>query len=208
MDPFIKSVGLLFVLLNPLLMSVYLIDLIQTLDKRTFRRVVVRASGISGAVFILLAWTGQAIFTDVLQVRFSSFLLFGGLVFLTIALRAALEGPVALERMRGKPEHLSGSIAMPFMIGPATVSASIIVGQRLPFLIDGLAIGVALLLAVGALLAFKSAHDRVRKENERLLARYIEVSGRIMALVMGTFAVEMIVKGIDLWLGAKNGTGP
>jgi multiple antibiotic resistance protein len=30
--------------------------------------------------------------------------------------------------MRGAPEHLAGTIAMPFMIGPGTISAAVVTG--------------------------------------------------------------------------------
>lgn len=32
--------------------------------------------------------------------------------------------------LRGKAEHLAGSVAMPFMIGPGTVNASVIIGTK------------------------------------------------------------------------------
>ena len=203
MDPFLKSAGLLFVLLNPFLMGVYLMDLIQTLDGKTFRRAMIQGTAMSGAVFVLLAWTGEILFTHVLQVRFSSFLIFGGGVFLIVATRFVFEGTPALQSVRGAPEHIAGSIAMPFMIGPATVSASVIIGQRLPFPTDAIAVCVALVMVVVTTLAFKAIHDWVRKENERFLARCVDITGRVTALVMGTFAVEMILKGIDLWLAGR-----
>jgi hypothetical protein len=46
-------------LLNPLLQSIDLLDLILDLDKRTFYRVLVRASLISGSVFWLFAGAGK-----------------------------------------------------------------------------------------------------------------------------------------------------
>ena len=33
--------------------------------------------------------------------------------------------------MRGAPEHLAGTIAMPFMIGPGTISAAVVTGMAL-----------------------------------------------------------------------------
>jgi multiple antibiotic resistance protein len=60
---FVDSVILMLVLLNPLLMSAYLIDVIRELDTRLFIRVLVRAFVISGGVYLLFAWTGDVIFT-------------------------------------------------------------------------------------------------------------------------------------------------
>ena len=132
MDPFAKSLALFLVLFNPFLMSIYLIDLIQDLDARTFLRVLTRASLISGTGFAVFAWGGDAIFTDLLQISFPAFLIFGGIVILLIALQMMFIGSQAIRHLRGgDPAHLSGSVAMPFMIGPGTISASVLAGKTL-----------------------------------------------------------------------------
>ena len=74
----VRSTTLLFMLLNPFLLVVYLIDVFATLPGSTFRSVVVRAGLISLAVFSLTALLGDFIFHDILQVEFSSFQVFGG----------------------------------------------------------------------------------------------------------------------------------
>ena len=123
---FTKSAVLLFVILNPFALSVYLMDMLQHHSLRTVAGVLLRATAISGVVFALFAWGGDRIFSDVLQVRFAAFQIFGGLVFVIIALRFMVSGGDALVSLRGEPEHLAGAIAMPFMIGPGTVSAAVV----------------------------------------------------------------------------------
>jgi multiple antibiotic resistance protein len=130
-EPFVKSATLLFVLLNPFLLSIYLLEMIRTLDGPTFNRVLIRGALIASVVFVIFAVGGDAIFQDLLQVRFASFLIFGGILFMIIGLGFALRGPDELTILRGKPEHLAGAIAMPFMVGPGTVSASVLAGARL-----------------------------------------------------------------------------
>lgn len=202
MAELLKASTLLFVLLNPFLMSIYLLDLVQGLEPRHFTRVLTRAGIISGAVFIVFAWFGDRIFTDVLNVRFASFLIFGGIIFLIVGVRFVMAGSDSLRPMRGQPEYLAGSVAMPFMIGPATVSASILIGSRLPPLAASAAVVLALLLVVAAIVGFKWLHDFVKTRNERLIERYIDIVGRITALVIGTYAVEMILQGVETWLRA------
>jgi multiple antibiotic resistance protein len=197
---FLESVILMLVLLNPLLMSAYLIDVIRGLDARLFIRVLVRAFLISGGVFLVFGWAGDAIFTNLLQVRFEAFLVFGGLVFLIIAIRYMIGGGDIIDTLRGPPEHLAGSIAMPFMIGPGTVSASVVIGARLPILSAALAIIVALTTSCLLLVAFKLLHDWVKGRNEALVERYVEIAGRVSALLIGTIAVEMMFKGLESWL--------
>jgi multiple antibiotic resistance protein len=202
---FVDSFLLLFMLLNPFLLSVYLIDLIEKLDHATFRRALVRGMLISFVVFAAFAWAGNAIFSRVLQVRFAAFLIFGGVVFLFIAIRYVMIGSDAIREMRGPAEHVSGSIAMPFLIGPGTVSASVLAGSHQSPLFAVLAIALALVLAVVSVLAIKRLHDWVKKSNERLVDRYVDIVGRITALVIGTIAVDMILRGIDIWLAELRG---
>lgn len=196
-ESFTQSAFLLFVLLNPFLMSIYLMDLIQRMDFLSFTSVLVRGSAIAGSIFILFAWGGDRIFTDLLQARFAAFLIFGGVIFLIIGVRFVFSGTDALQSLRGDPEHLAGSIAMPFMIGPGTISASVLAGSRLSPLWSALAIVVVLVAVVLGLVLLKAIHDYVSRQNQRLVDRYLDVTGRIMALVIGTFAVEMIVQGVE-----------
>ena len=58
MDDFLKSVLLLFVLLNPFIMSVYLAELIKGVEIRTLSQHLIRAAVISIIVFSFFAWVG------------------------------------------------------------------------------------------------------------------------------------------------------
>lgn len=196
----LQSFTLFFALLNPFLLSIYLLDLISDLDTRTFYRVLFRASLISGSVFWLFAWGGEAIFTQYLQVRFASFQLFGGVIFLLIGVRFVFSGVDAIRSTRGAPEHLAGSIAMPFLIGPGTVSAAVVIGSRHGTPLSGLVIFGTLALTMTLVVALKVAHDYVKERNARLIDRYMEVVGRISALLIGTIAIEMIMVGGGSWL--------
>ncbi len=196
----LQSFTLFFALLNPFLLSIYLIDLITDLKSPVLSRVLIRASLISGAVFWLFAWGGEAIFTDYLRVRFASFQLFGGIIFLLIGIRFVFSGVDAIRITRGPPEHLAGSIAMPFLIGPGTVSAAVVIGARHDFFIAGLIIFGTLALTMTLVIGLKFAHDYVKERNARLIDRYMEVVGRLSALLIGTIAVEMILEGCGSWL--------
>jgi multiple antibiotic resistance protein len=200
---FFDSILLLLVLFNPLLMSAYLHAVMNQLSGGEFLRVLGRAFFISGCVFLVFAAVGDRLFSDVLQVRFAAFLMFGGVAFLIIALRYLVSGAEMIGKLRGEPEHLAGAIAMPFMIGPGTISASVLIGARLPLVWAALAIAVALAASCLMLMAVKWMFDAVHQRNERLVERYIEIIGRASALIIGTIAVDMILKGIDLWLAEQ-----
>lgn len=197
---FVESILLMLVLFNPFLLTVYLIEVIRSLDLSTFARVLARAFAISAVVFSIFAVGGDALFTHVLQARFESFLIFGGVVLTLIAVRYVVFGVPVMTELRGKPEHLAGTIAMPFLIGPGTVSASVLIGSRLPVPAALVAILVALAFSCAALIALKAIHDRVRDRNEEVVERYVEAIGRASALVIGTLSVDMVLTGLERWM--------
>ena len=200
MTEFLKSSGLLLVLLNPFLVILYLVDLVENLGARQFAQVLVRAALIASAVFCSFAILGDAIFSSIVQAEFASFQIFGGVVFLLIGLQFVFHGPNAIEILRGRSEHLAGAIAMPVLIGPGTISASVVIGKRLDPLSACAAVLAAVLTFVIAVVLLKSVYDFVRPRRASLVQRYIEIAGRIMALFVGTVSVEMIMQGIHAWV--------
>jgi len=199
----VKHALLLFVLLNPFLLAIYLLNLVRDLDLRTFVRVVSAGALIAAAVFFPFAWVGDRIFTNVLQARFAAFLVFGGIVFLIIGLRFVFEGPHAIEMLSGPPARLAGAIAMPFMVGPGTVNAAVLAGSRMHLFSACVAILAGLAATVAILILLKLLHDWARGRSASVVERYVSIAGRISALVVGTLAVEMIFQGIEQWLASS-----
>jgi multiple antibiotic resistance protein len=194
----LRSATLLFVLLNPFLLTVYLLGLVRTMSLGEFARAMARASLVSGAVFVVFAAVGDAIFRDVLQVRFAAFLVFGGIVFLVVALQFVFHGPDGIQSLRGKLEP-SGAIAMPFMIGAGTINASVLAGSRQALVGAVIAIALALVATIVVVVVLKAIHDAVSARNEPLVDRYVDQCGRASALVIGAMAVEMIFQGLEQW---------
>lgn len=196
----LRSALLLLILLNPFLLIIYLLDLVQELEARDFSRILIRAGIISSCVFIVFALAGETIFETLLQAHFESFQIFGGIIFLLIGIQFVFSGHKAMIKMRGDPEHIAGAIALPIMIGPGTVSASILIGTQLPTMLAGTAILATMVLTVVTMILLKLLHDHVRPRNEKLIERYVEVMGRITALVIGTYSIEMIMQGLKNWI--------
>lgn len=201
MSAFLRSTVLLLVILNPLALAVYLLDLFRHNSLRTVVRILLRAAGISGAVFSVFVCTGQAVFQNVLQVRFAAFQVFGGVLFLVLALRFMLGGSQTLVVLRGPPAQVAGAVAMPFLIGPGTVSAATLAGLKLPALLAIGAVASALAAVVIVLGVLKALFDVVSVRNAPLVERYVEIASRVSAMVVGSIAVEMIFDGIGSWIG-------
>jgi small neutral amino acid transporter SnatA (MarC family) len=196
----VKSSALMLVLLNPFLLIIYLIDVVQKLEQKQFLRVITRAGLIAIAVFWCFAILGDAVFSSIVQAEFASFQIFGGIIFLLIGLQFVFRGPLAIEILRGESDHLAGAIAMPVLIGPGTISASIIIGKRHDPLQACAAVFSAVVVCIMVMVILKAAHDFVRPKREPLIDRYIEITGRITALFVGTVSVEMIMQGLRTWV--------
>ncbi len=195
----LRAVGLLVMLLNPFLLIVYLVDIVQKVNTRLFARILIRAGFISSAVFVLFAIGGDFIFNFLLQAKFESLQIFGGVILLIIGIQFVFKGNSAIEGLRGDPEHIAGSLAMPIMIGPGTISASMITGKELSALYASMAILLALVFTILIMIGLKMTYDYVIPRKEKLVERYIEITGRITALVVGTYAIDLIMQGLKGW---------
>jgi small neutral amino acid transporter SnatA (MarC family) len=62
MDDLLKSSALMLALLNPFLVIVYLVDLVEKLDRKRFAIVLINGSLIATVVFCAFAVLGDVIF--------------------------------------------------------------------------------------------------------------------------------------------------
>ncbi|RZF53623.1 MarC family protein [Acinetobacter halotolerans] len=201
---YVHAFALFFSLLNPFLMSVYMVGIIRNTDVTVFNKALIQGSLIAFIVFVLFAWGGENIFSRYLNVRFESFQIFGGLIFLVIGYRYVFQGADTIGEMRGAPEHLAGTIAMPFMIGPGTISAAVVTGVTLPFTAAVAVIAVTLFLTCSILILMKYGHDHLRYKHAKYIDRYFDIVGRLAALLIGTIAVDMIVNGVFGLMNSAN----
>lgn len=195
-SPYIQSFALFFSLLNPFLMSIYMIGMIRNTEAKVFNKALIQGSLMALTVFILFTWGGEAIFNRYLNVRFESFQIFGGIIFLVIGYRYVFEGAETIGAMRGAPEHLASTIAMPFMIGPGTISAAVVTGVSLPLLPAAAIIAVSLSVTCIMLILMKFLHDFLQEKHSKYIDRYVDIVGRLAALLIGTIAIDMIVNGV------------
>lgn len=200
LSTFLESTTLLLVLLNPFLVVVYLVELLRSMSLGRFSATLWKAGLITTGVFAVFAIMGDVIFTRAFQANPASFQIFGGVVFLAIGVQFVFKGGVAIETLRGDSPNVAGAIAMPILVGPGTISASVVIGERLDPWWAVLAVAVAVFLSLGVMVGLKAIHDHVATRNEALVQRYFDIAGRITALFVGTIAVQMIMTGLGWWL--------
>ncbi len=200
MEDVIRSITMLLVLLNPFLIIVYVIDIVKKRTFKQFTKILYRAGIISYIVFTAFAILGDAIFKNVFNASFASFQIFGGIVFLLTGIHFVFKGSASIETLRGESKHVTGAIAMPIFIGPGTISYSVIIGEKLNKLSALFSIAVAILLCVSIILLLKKIHDKIQTKKEELIEQYIDIAGRVIALLIGTISIELIMSGITFWI--------
>lgn len=200
MKDFLQSILLLLVLLNPFLLIVYLIDIVKSKSMKLFVRILIRAGLISFITFSCFAILGDSIFSNVFNARMASFQIFGGVVFLITGIQFIFKGNASIETLRGESKHVAGAIAMPIFIGPGTISYSVLIGEKLNKSMALMAIACAILLCISIIILLKTVHDRIQTKKEELIEQYIDIAGRVIAMLLGTVSIELIMTGLDFWL--------
>jgi multiple antibiotic resistance protein len=203
MKEFIGSIILLLVLLNPFLIIVYLIDIVKKKTAKEFSKILIRAGVISFTVFSLFAILGDTIFSHVFNSSFASFQIFGGIIFLLTGIQFVFKGSATIESLRGESKHIVGAIAMPIFIGPGTISYSVIIGERLNKTNAVLSIAVTVIICISIIMLLKYLHDKIHKKKEELIEQYIDIAGRVIALLLGTISIELIMSGVIYWTNHK-----
>ena len=186
-----------FVILNPFSQILFLGDLMSTMTWRRFAGIYARASILSFGVYLLFALTGEFLFIDVFQVRIEAFRIFGGVIVFIIALRYFTQGVGSNQFFQGKITEMASSISIPFMVGPATIWVSMVIGRNMPAFNAVLHIAAVLLVNyLGVVIAhrFLSHLDSLR---DSLAGAYLTILMRTNALFIGAIGVEMILAGID-----------
>jgi multiple antibiotic resistance protein len=163
--------------------------------------VLVRGGLIATGVFASFALLGDLVFARLLKAEFASFQIFGGVTFLIVGINFMLKGNEAIAGLRGPVNSAAVSFAMPILVGPASVSASVIIGKVLSPFLAVAAVALAVAVSVAVMIALKHLHDLVRPRSGHLVERYIEIAGRLVAFVVGTYAIELIMKGTTVWVG-------
>ncbi|WP_430809657.1 MULTISPECIES: MarC family protein [unclassified Carboxylicivirga] len=197
---FLNSILLLLVLLNPFLLIVYLIDIVKSKSMYVFTRILIRAGLMSFVAFSAFAILGDSIFSNVFNAQMASFQIFGGVIFLLTGIQFVFKGNASIESLRGESKYVAGAIAMPIFIGPGTISYSVIIGEQLDKPMALLAIACAILLCISIIMLLKVVHDRIQTKKEELIEQYIDIAGRVIAMLLGTVSIELIMSGLDFWL--------
>lgn len=187
---FVQTTALLFIVMDCLGNLPLFISLLQNLDPRNFRRVLLRESLISLLFLGAFLATGELLFKW-LGIEPTSLGIAGGILLFLIALRMIFNKPEAIFENHGGGDPLVVPIAIPSIAGPSAITTVLLLRSRYPGqaweIFAALVCASALSLAVylsGRLLA------------QRLGARFLEAMQKLMGLLLSIIAVNMALRSL------------
>ena len=186
-----------FVILNPFSQALFLWELMRDSGPKEFVGIYSRASLLSLGVYTLFALTGEFLFIDVFQVRIDAFRIFGGLIVFVISIRYFTGEGGAAQFFRGKATEVATRISIPFMVGPATIWVSILIGRSLQTPLDLLLITAVLALNFLIVCIAQRFVARLDDSRDSLLGAYFTILMRTSALFIGAIGIEMILAGLE-----------
>jgi multiple antibiotic resistance protein len=193
----LKAIIGFLVLLNPIALYIYLQPVSRELATWTFMKVLIRASLLSLAIFAFFAYSGDYIFSEILQIRFEAFRIFGGIVFFIIAVMYIVHGRKAIIEMREDIHDLANEIALPFMVGAGTISYSVIIGHKFLMLQASFMLFVILTVNAACIYALLYFRTLLRPTMKIAFDKTMGMFMRLIGFFVGAIGVDMIVTGIN-----------
>ena len=190
-----------FVVVNPIGLVPLFIAVTRRETPRHRRAIALRAVIVAALILIAFIAGGQLLL-DALGIGVPSFRIAGGLVLLVISLRMILEEVPAGARSPAPEQETTGPtqdvavfpLAMPFIAGPGTIMAAVVLTDNTKFSLPEQATTVGVLLAILAvtfgMLLMADPIRRVLKEAGT------NVVGRVLGLVLAALSVQIILEGI------------
>jgi multiple antibiotic resistance protein len=187
----------MIVLINPFALFVYLVPVMQDIERPDFFKVLLKATLISLLIYFIFSQFGEFIFSRVFSINFESFRIFGGVVIFVMALVFIIQGKKSFITLKGSLDDLASEIAMPFLVGASTIAISILIGKKYNTVQSILIITLALLInfATIALLVFiKDAlpSQQMKIAFDKLMGYFLRING----FFVGAIGVDMTIQGI------------
>lgn len=187
------------ILLNPFALFVYVLPILKEQGVGKFSSVMLRASLISGVIYILFALSGQAIFSA-LGVSFEAFRVFGGIVLVSFALSFILQGKQSMITTRGELSKIAAEVALPFIVGAGTITLSIIIGEALEPSAAVFAISAVMMINYLAIMWLGMFRQSLNDKLKTVFDKNSEILLRINGFIVGAYGVNLIFEGLNALL--------
>ena len=176
------------VIMNPFTSAVYFLSISRGFSQKEKRDGINSATIIAGVALLVFLVIGQFLLS-LLHVSISSFQVAGGIILMVISLRFVL-GSIGERREAEVSKDTSVMIiGVPLITGPGVLTTTMIMvgayGYTATFL--------AAMLALAVVWAILNLSEHLRSA---IGERGLEISARIMGLLLAAIAVEFMKKGI------------
>lgn len=194
----IQTIAEFLVLLSPFALFLYLRPVMKELSNQEFVKVLLKATIISFVIFFIFLASGDIIFRHVLNINFESFRIFGGIIIFSIAYLFIMKGQKAFFHLRGSLDDLAAEIALPFLVGAATISLAILMGEKFSVGMGSILLSIILAINFFSILFLKYLRDRIEKKKFKVaFDKNMEVLLRLNGFFIGAIGINMIIRGID-----------
>ncbi|MFP4465559.1 MAG: MarC family protein [Candidatus Goldiibacteriota bacterium] len=187
----------LLIMMNPFALFIYLSPLMKDLSSRGFILVLFKASTISLILLLFFFFSGEYLFDEILDMAFSSFKIFGGIVIFSFAYLYIVSGRKAIIMIKENLDDLASEIALPFIAGVGSISLAVLLKHKFSIIA-----GVSILTAVIVLnfliiIGLKTMKDKVpNKKLKVAFDKNMQILMRLMGFIIGAIGIDLIIKGI------------
>ena len=185
----------LFIGMGPVKVVLMFISMTEGMDSKVRRQMARRTTLVAGAVGIGLFVLG-AFLQSLLHFSIGALIIFGGLILLSLALNMVIGKKGGSAGDHGSTDPMSIAIsplAIPLMLNPVGVVILMIASVEIQDLgTAALFIGMILVVLLIDLVVLNSA-DRIAKH---LSHATVELLERVLGILLGALAVELIIVGL------------
>jgi len=159
------------VLLNPFALFIYLRNVMDELSRKDFLIVLLNSSLMSLTIFI---------------------------IFATFALSFIVQGKRSFITLKGSLDDLASEIALPFMVGAATVSLSVIIGEALSGPNTVFILSASIVINYFTIwMLMKVRYDFLKKKSRLAFDKSLIILLRLNGFFVGAIGVDMIFKALN-----------
>lgn len=194
----LASVLAFLVMLNPFALFVYVKNVREELPDLDYYKVLIKANIQSFAIYALFAVMGGFIFHSIFKIDFESFRIFGGIVLFSLGLVIIIQGRRSVITLKGSLDDIASEVAIPFIVGPGSITVAIIIGNDYPVPFDIGIIALAMIVNfyivyILSVLRKRLLHNEARKNFDKKLGLYLRLNG----FFIGSIGVNMVITGIN-----------
>ena len=186
----LSATVLLFLVLDPLGNVPFFLCVLNKVDERRRKTIILRELGIAFGVLVVFLFWGQYLLL-LLQISEPSLSIAGGIILFIIAIRMIFYGSekVFNDVMKGEPFIVP--LAIPSVAGPSAMATVLLLMAREPARWpEWLAALAAACFLAGVILFFSSSLINILGE------RVLVATERLMGMILTTVAVEMFLSAV------------